>query len=112
MKHRTAFLFMLACLNFCSLGFVLRAVACTPSNTICRASGGCSVPCVDGTSGPSAEIISASQASECSPSSMSNCSGSGGLVVCGVYYHYTGPDCDSGTIDDSYPIFSTYCTPG
>lgn len=79
MKRRATFLLALAGLSILSFGFVLRVTACTPSNTVCRASGGCSVPCVNGTSGTSAEIISASQVAQCSPSNMSNCAGSGGM---------------------------------
>jgi hypothetical protein len=114
MMRRAKFIFALAGLSISSFVLVLHVAACTTSNTVCRASGGCSSPCVNGTSGTSAILISASQVSQCSPSYMSTCSSNDGfnIGVCGVFYHYTGANCDSGTIDDSYPVFSSYCTPG
>jgi hypothetical protein len=111
--RRAKFTFALAGISIFSFVFVLRIAACTPSDLECMATGGCSFPCRNGTSGTSVILISASQLSQCSPSYMSNCSSNGGaLGLCGVFYHYTGADCDSGTIDDSYPVYSNFCTAG
>jgi len=90
--------------------FTLRVAAVGVSNSSCNASGGCSFPCANGTSGTSSQIISASQIAHCSPEYGANCpSNGGGESVCGVFYHYTGADCDAATIDVSYYVYDLTC---
>jgi hypothetical protein len=110
MMRRVNFLFVIAGFSILSFVFNLRVAAVGVSNTVCNPSGGCSFPCVNGTSGTSSNIISASQIAHCSPSYGSNCpANGGGESVCGVLYHYTGADCDPSTIDLSYYIYDYSC---
>jgi hypothetical protein len=106
--RRVKFLFVIAGFSILSFVFTLRVAAVGVSNTVCNPSGGCSFPCVNGTSGGSANIISASQLSQCSPAYGDNCSG-GTNGVCGVFYEYTGADCNAATIDNSYYVYGYYC---
>jgi hypothetical protein len=89
--------------------FALRLFAAPPSNTECQTSGGCSFPCTSG-GGQSANLISASQLAQCSPSYMSNCPNSGSYGVCGVYYTYSAPNCDPAAIEDSNYDYNYYCS--
>jgi hypothetical protein len=103
---RAKFLLALAVFGVLTFTFTLR-VAAIPSGSVCESSGGCSSPCANSGSGSSI-VMSASGSSQCSPASGSSCTG-GGSGVCGVYYHYTGANCDSGMIDNSYPVYSGNC---
>jgi hypothetical protein len=110
MMRRLKLVFLIAGFSILSLVLTLRVAAVTVSNSECNASGGCTFPCVNGSSGTSSQIISASQTAHCSPAYGSNCpSGGGSDSVCGVFYHYTGADCDAATIDDSYYVYSYSC---
>jgi hypothetical protein len=106
--QRLKFPFALVGFAVLTFAFTLRVAAVGPSNSVCQAAGGCSYPCVNGASGDSAILISASQTTQCAPQYLSNCSG-GHLSLCGIFYHYTGSDCDSGLIDDSYPVYTSCC---
>jgi hypothetical protein len=103
-KFRIAFAgFSILC--FAATG---RVAAVSPSNTLCLSSGGCSFPCTTGSSGTSEVLVNTGGSSQCAPYNGSNCSGSS-TGICGVFYHYTGRNCDSGMIDDSYPVYSSFC---
>jgi hypothetical protein len=109
MMRRIKYLFVIAGFSILSFALTLR-VAAVETNSVCNASGGCSFPCVNGTSGSSSQIISASQTAQCSPEYMSDCtSNGGGESVCGVFYDYAGADCDATTIANSYYVYDFSC---
>src|ERR1022692_3965920 len=92
------------------LAVTLRVCAVGPTNTECSPTGGCSSACVNASGGGSSNLISASQQTQCSPDYLGNCTPSNGnWGVCGVYYSYTGSNCDPTTIDNSYPAYGFFC---
>jgi hypothetical protein len=102
---------MVALISFI-FGFAVitfRLIAGVESNSVCQAAGGCSFPCSNADSG-SANLISASQVTQCSPQYYSTCTPGTSYGVCGVYYQYSGQNCDPTTITNSYYDYNYFCS--